>query len=233
MLGAVPRDQGYLQALLDGERPARMVGLFSGQAMKAKDLQRLVDACVKSMRSEDGGASLTVTPLGNPSAQDLAAQRTWRITVVDGMEASPHDCLVQMFDMRDPESPHRRLLDHIGGRDQELSEAASHLQENRADLLEHRQREPGSARADPSLPESRVPLRQRARRCHRRSRRGHRHHRPRASGQTRWKQSLHIGRRWARCAADPRRIRRDPPAHAVGRRRCHWRRSLRRPPSDR
>jgi hypothetical protein len=130
MLDAVPRDQGYLQALLDGERPARMVGLFSAQAMKARDLQRLVDACVKSMRSEDGGASLTVTPLGNPSAQDLAAQRTWRITVVDGMEASPHDCLVQMFDMRDPESPHRRLLDHIGGRDQELSEAASHLQEN-------------------------------------------------------------------------------------------------------
>jgi hypothetical protein len=127
---AALRDQGYLQALLDGERPARMVGLFSGQALKAKDLQRLVDACVNSMRKEDGGASLTVTPLGSPSANDLAAQRTWRITVVDGTEASPHDCLVQMFDMRDPESPHRRLLDHIGGRDQELSEAASHLQEN-------------------------------------------------------------------------------------------------------
>jgi hypothetical protein len=36
---------------------------------------------------------------------------------------------VQIFDMRDPESPHRALLDHIGGMDQELSEAASHLQE--------------------------------------------------------------------------------------------------------
>jgi hypothetical protein len=116
--------------MLDGERPARMVGLFSGQAMKPKDLQRLVDACVNSMRQEDGGASLTVTPLGSPSPQELAAQRTWRITVVDGSDSSPHDCLVQIFDMRDPESPHRRLLDHIGGRDQELSEAASHLQEN-------------------------------------------------------------------------------------------------------
>ena len=107
-----------------------MVALFSGQAMKPKDLQRLVDACVTSMRQEDGGASLTVTPLGAAQSQDPAAQRTWRITVVDGIDSSPHDCLVQIFDMRDPESPHRRLLDHIGGRDQELSEAASHLQEN-------------------------------------------------------------------------------------------------------
>ncbi len=127
---AALRDQGYLQALLDGERPARMVALFSGQALKAKDLQRLVDACVNSMRQEDGGASLTVTPLGAAPSQDPTVQRTWRITVVDDSDASPHDCLVQMFDMRDPESPHRRLLDHIGGRDQELSEAASHLQEN-------------------------------------------------------------------------------------------------------
>ncbi len=31
--------------------------------------------------------------------------------------------------MRDPESPHRALLDHIGAMDQELSEAASHLQQ--------------------------------------------------------------------------------------------------------
>ena len=45
-------------------------------------------------------------------------------------ESAPHDCLVQVFEMRDPESPHRALLDHIGGRDQELSQAASHLQQN-------------------------------------------------------------------------------------------------------
>jgi hypothetical protein len=31
--------------------------------------------------------------------------------------------------MRDTESPHRALLDHVGGMDQELSEAASHLQQ--------------------------------------------------------------------------------------------------------
>ncbi len=62
--------------------------------------------------------------------QDLAKQRTWRVTVVDGGEANPHDCLVQVFDVHDPESPHRALLDHIGGRDRELSEAASHLQQN-------------------------------------------------------------------------------------------------------
>ena len=35
--------------------------------------------------------------------------------------------LVQVFDMRDPESPHRSILDHIGTMDDELSQAASHL----------------------------------------------------------------------------------------------------------
>ena len=125
-----PKDQMYLQALVDSERPARMVGLFTGHAMKSQDLERLVSACIDSMRQEDGGASLTLSPLGSPSPQQLAAQRAWRVTVVDGATASPHDCLVQVFDMRDPESPHRALLDHIGGRDHELSEAASHLQQN-------------------------------------------------------------------------------------------------------
>jgi hypothetical protein len=124
------KDQLYMQTLVDSERPARMVGLFTGHAMKPHDLQRLVDACVKSMRQEDAGASLTLAPLGSPSVQDLAAQRTWRITVAGNAETAPHDCLVQVFDMRDPASPHRALLDHIGGRDQELSEAASHLQQN-------------------------------------------------------------------------------------------------------
>jgi hypothetical protein len=124
------KDQLYMQALVDSERPARMVGLFTGHAMKPHDLQRLVDACVNSMRQEDAGASLTLAPLGSPSAHDLPAQRTWRITVAGNAEVAPHDCLVQVFDMRDPASPHRALLDHIGGRDQELSEAASHLQQN-------------------------------------------------------------------------------------------------------
>jgi hypothetical protein len=124
------KEQLYFQALVDSERPARMVGLFTGQSMKPHDLQRLVSACINSMRQEDAGASLTVSPLGGPSPQEFASQRTWRVTVVDGADASPQDCLVQVFDMRDPESPHRALLDHIGGRDQELSEAASHLQQN-------------------------------------------------------------------------------------------------------
>jgi len=124
------RDQGYLQALLDAQRPARMVGLFTGHALKPADLQRLVNACVQSMREEDAGASLALSPLGNPAPQELAAQRTWRITVADTGESHPHDCLVQVFDMRDPQSPHRALLDHIGTRDEELSQAASHLQQN-------------------------------------------------------------------------------------------------------
>jgi hypothetical protein len=124
------RDEMYLQALVNSERPARMVGLFTGHAIKPLDLERLVDACIHSMRQEDAGASLGLTPLGSPSPRELAGQRTWRVTVVDAGDASPHDCFVQVFDMHDPESPHRALLDHIGGRDQELSEAASHLQQN-------------------------------------------------------------------------------------------------------
>ena len=124
------KEQVYLQALVDSERPARMVGLFTGRAMKPQDVERLVSVCINSMRQQDAAASLALAPIGSPSPQELPAQRAWRITVVDGGGASPHDCLVQVFDMRDPDSPHRALLDHIGGRDQELSEAASHLQQN-------------------------------------------------------------------------------------------------------
>src|SRR3954466_2150086 len=127
---AATTDQGYLKTLIDAERPARMVGLFTGHAMKPQDLERLGKACIGSMRQEDEGASLTLSPLGGPSAEQLPAQRSWRITVVDTGAAAPHDCLVQVFDMRDPGSPHRDLLDHVGARDQELSEAASHLQQN-------------------------------------------------------------------------------------------------------
>jgi hypothetical protein len=123
-------DQRVLQALVESQRPARMVGLFTAHAMKAQDLERLVNACVNSMRQEDAGASLTLAPMGAPSPSELTAQRTWRVTVVDAGDASPHDCLVQVFELRDPESPHRALLDHIGARDRELSEAASHLQQN-------------------------------------------------------------------------------------------------------
>ena len=127
---AASTDQGYLRTLLDSERPARMVGLFTARSMKPRDLERLVAACVGSMRQEDAGASLTLSPMGEPSPQELGAQRSWRVTVVDDASAAPHDCLVQVFEMRDPQSPHRGLLDHLGARDQELSEAASHLQQN-------------------------------------------------------------------------------------------------------
>jgi hypothetical protein len=121
------KDQAYLQNLVNTERPARMIGLFTGHQMKPHDVERLTDACLRSMREEDQGASLTLAPLGDPSPKELELQRTWRITVVDSAGASPHDCLVQVFDMRDPESPHRSMLDHIGGMDEELSTAASHL----------------------------------------------------------------------------------------------------------
>ena len=126
---AAPKDQLYLQNLVNTERPARMVGLFTGHQMKPHDVERLVNACLHAMREEDQGASLTLSPLGDPSPKELELQRTWRLTVVDYTDAAPHDCLVQIFDMRDPESPHRALLDHIGGMDQELSDAASHLQQ--------------------------------------------------------------------------------------------------------
>ena len=123
------KEQAYIQNLVNSERPARMVGLFTGHQMKPHDVERLVNACLQAMREEDQGASLTLTPLGNPSPAELELQRTWRLTVVDYTDAAPHDCLVQIFDMRDPESPHRSLLDHIGTMDEELSTAASHLQQ--------------------------------------------------------------------------------------------------------
>jgi hypothetical protein len=123
----VSKDQQYLQNLVNAERPARMIGLFTGRAMKPQDLERLVTACVTSMREEDRNASLTLSPVGEPSGDE--PQRTWRVSVVETTQSSPHDCLVQVFDMRDPESPHRALLDHIGQMDEELSAAASHLQQ--------------------------------------------------------------------------------------------------------
>ena len=123
------KEQAYIQNLVNSERPARMVGLFTGHQMKPHDVERLVNACLQAMREEDQGASLTLSPLGDPSPKELELQRTWRLTVVDYTDAAPHDCLVQVFDMRDPESPHRSLLDHIGTMDEELSTAASHLQQ--------------------------------------------------------------------------------------------------------
>jgi hypothetical protein len=121
------KDQQILQNLVSAERPARMLGLFTGHAMKPKDLQRLVDACMSSMKEEDANASLTLL--------QLDASVTWRLTVVEGTQAPPHDVLVQLYDLRDPASPHRALLDHVGKMDAELSAAASHLQQTAQTFL--------------------------------------------------------------------------------------------------
>ena len=117
----------FLQNLVNTERPARMVGLFTSRAMKPNELERLVSVCLSSMREEDPSASLTLSPLGDPAPAALQSQRAWRITVVEVAGAAPHDCLVQLFDMQDPSSNHRALLEHIGGMDEELGQAASHL----------------------------------------------------------------------------------------------------------
>jgi hypothetical protein len=114
------RDAQALETLATSERPARVVGLFTAREMKGNDLERLVAACLQSMREEDRGAELTLAPLAG-------TDRTFRVTVRDGAEMLPHDCLVQVYGMREPGSPHRRLLDHVGAKDAELSEAASHL----------------------------------------------------------------------------------------------------------
>jgi hypothetical protein len=123
----VSKDQLYLQNLVNAERPARMIGLFTGHAMKPQDLARLASACLTSMQDEDRNASLALAPIGEAAPGEL--QRTWRVTVVETTESVPHDCLVQVYEMRDPASPHRALLDHIGQMDEELSAAASHLQQ--------------------------------------------------------------------------------------------------------
>ncbi|HEX4384261.1 MAG TPA: hypothetical protein VH083_14975 [Myxococcales bacterium] len=125
---ASSKDQQYLQNLVSAERPARMLGLFTGHAMKPPDLQRLVNACAGSMREDDANASLTLAQLGDATV-------TWRLTVVEGTESPPHDCLVQLYDLRDPASPHRALLDHVGKMDDELSAAASHLQQTAQTFL--------------------------------------------------------------------------------------------------
>ena len=55
-MGASP-EQAYLQNLVETERPARMVGIFTARQMKPHDLTRLTEACQNAMRAEDGGAA--------------------------------------------------------------------------------------------------------------------------------------------------------------------------------
>jgi hypothetical protein len=119
------RDNFYLQQLVDTERPARMVGLFTMRQMRPREVERLVSVCLQAMRDEDQGASLTLTPLGDPSPEGLALQRTWRLTVTEHTDATPHDCLVQLFDMDDPGSTHRALLEHLDAMEDDLGKLAS------------------------------------------------------------------------------------------------------------
>jgi hypothetical protein len=120
-----------LQQLVETDKPARLIGLFTGHKLRPGDVERLVTSCVTAMREEDGAADLTLTPLGEEDPRC-----TWRLTVFEGASATPHDCFVQVFDMKSPSSPHRAMLDHIGRMDRELSEAASHLQETALTFLQ-------------------------------------------------------------------------------------------------
>jgi hypothetical protein len=112
----------YMQQLINTERPARMVGLFTMRQMKPHEVERLVGVCLQAMKEEDQGASLTLAPLGDPAPQEMELQRTWRVTITEYTDAQPHDCLVQLFDMNDPGSTHRALLDHLFNMDEELGQ---------------------------------------------------------------------------------------------------------------
>ena len=117
-------DAGLLatQQLVSQQRPARMIGLFTQRGMRPHEVERLVGVCLTAMRDEDQGAALTLQPLGDPSPAEMELQRTWRLTVTEYTDATPHDCLVQLFDIDDPQSSHRGLLEHLAGMEDELGE---------------------------------------------------------------------------------------------------------------
>jgi len=117
----------YLQSLVNSQQPARMIGLLTQRAMRPRELERLVGACLSAMREEDQGASLTLTPLGGPSPAELELQRTWRVTVTESAESAPHDCLVQVFSVDDPTSTHGALVDHLVNMDDELGSQAKRV----------------------------------------------------------------------------------------------------------
>jgi hypothetical protein len=104
----------FLQSqLANTQRPARLVGLFTAKQMGQPDLERLVEVCQHAMRDENRAASLTVSPL----------QQGWSISVVESAETAPHDCLVQLFPVDDPRSPHHELLRHLSQLDEEMGRA--------------------------------------------------------------------------------------------------------------
>jgi len=124
--GSDVADNLYLQTLVNSEQPARMVGMLTPRQMRPHELERLVGVCLIAMREEDQGASLTLTPLGNPSPAELELQRTWRVTVREYTDSDPHDCLVQIFSLDDPSSTHPALVDHLAGMDDALGTEARH-----------------------------------------------------------------------------------------------------------
>ena len=87
-----------------------------------KAARNYLERILTAMREEDQGASLTLTPLGNPSPSEL--QRTWRLTIAEYTDSDPHDCLVQLFSLDDPSSAHFALVDHLAGMDEELGNHA-------------------------------------------------------------------------------------------------------------
>ena len=117
-------DAGMLaiQQLVSQQRPARMIGLFTSRAMRPHEVERLVGVCLTAMREEDQGASLTLQPVGDLSPADLDLQRTWRLSVTEYTDATSHDVLVQLFDIEDPYSSHRGLMEHLASMEDELGE---------------------------------------------------------------------------------------------------------------
>jgi hypothetical protein len=118
------KDSIHLEVLATAERPARMVGLFTLRAMQPREMERLTSVCAASMREEDAGASLTLSPAGGTLPPDVDLQRSFRITVRDSAGAEPHDCLVQLFPMDGASTPHAALLDHVARMDEELGTLA-------------------------------------------------------------------------------------------------------------
>jgi len=124
-----PREQGGDRAghqallnLVNNQRPARMVGLLTMRAMRPHEVERLVGVCLTAMREEDQGAALTLSPLGDPAPAEMELQRTWRLAITEYTDAAPHDCLVQLFDIDDPASSHRGLLERLAGMEEDLGE---------------------------------------------------------------------------------------------------------------
>lgn len=122
----------YLRAVLDGDKPSRTVGLFTAHVLKPEDVERLVDSCIAAMRETDGGASVSMKAL----TDGVEPVKMWRLTLRERADSTPHDCLVQLYDMRGESSPHRVLFEHLRRADEELATATRRLQANAVTYLQ-------------------------------------------------------------------------------------------------